>query len=272
MKIIKTIFISIFAISLFSIPVFGKTRYFLPSQIECFLDGKNFFTTWYTYNEYDHLIKRSRREYGYNDLDKEEETYVYTYSYNYSKDDIRKKVKRSLEHRYVADGNVYSSVVDATFDNNGYVEQYDNDKYTWDSDGYLKSFECIHSDNTRYKGTHTYKYTFYKTGLTKKIEITHPDNTITTYKFNTKGLLYEELESDSSSSSSDGEILTYEYLYDAKGLVDEVSYYDPYYGLVVYKISYTDQSISKKRYTSILSCIIGIYSGDVSYYRSLIIR
>ena len=109
MKIIKTIFISIFTISLFTIPVFGKTRYFLPSKIECFLDGNKFFTTLYTYNEYDYLTQRYRHEYEYNDLGEEEETYIYTYSYDYSKDDIRKSVKRNLEHCYVADGNVYSN-------------------------------------------------------------------------------------------------------------------------------------------------------------------
>lgn len=269
MRIVKAFIVSFFALSLFTIPVFGKTTYYLPSKIECVLNGEKLFTTLYTYNEYDYLTQRYRHEYKYNDLG-EEETYIYTYSYNYSQDDIRKTVKRNLEHCYVVDGDVYSSVVDVTFNNNGYVEKYDNDKYTWDSDGYLNSFECNHSSDTLYKGTHTYEYTFYKTGLTKKIEIKHPDNTITTYKFNTKGLLSEEIES--TSSGSDGETLTYDYLYDTNGLVSEVSYYEPSYGLCIYKISYTDNSISKKRYTSILSSIFGVYTGDVSYYRSLIIR
>ena len=266
MKIIKTLIISIFTISLFAIPVFGKTTYYLPSKIECTIDGYKYYIAWYTYNKYGHLTKRSERNYEYDDLE-EDETYISTFSYVYSKNGNRKKAKRSMKHNF--DGIIYDSVNDATFDDNGYVKKYGINKYTWNSDGYLKNIKCNVS-GSNYYGTYTYKYTFYKNGFPKIIELKKPDNTITTYKFNKKYLLSKIIES--ASKSSEGKTKTYKYLFDKNGLVSEVSYNEPNDGLYVYKISYSNKSISKKRYVSILSSITGVNSGNVSYYKSLLIK
>ena len=67
MKIIKTLIMSIFTISLFAIPVFGKTTYYLPSKIECFLEGYKSYTERHTYNKYGHIKKCSFHYYEVED-------------------------------------------------------------------------------------------------------------------------------------------------------------------------------------------------------------
>lgn len=198
-------------------------------------------TDWFSYNKYGHLTKRSYRP--------AEGSYKSVYEYKYTYD----KGKRKSVKIY-RDGKLEN---ECPYDSNGFLKKEYSVTYTWDKNGYMKSWKSGGE-------TTDLKYTFYSNGMVKTMEYSPGKNHKVTYKYNKKGLLTERINGAVTES------VKYNY---SNGLVSKITYHEnDEESTEVYKITYSKQKVDAKKYAAIMSNLALWNSMNFTYYESLYVK